>query len=115
MEPESPRKRPSPSADDNPPTKRQRTESSSNTRPVEVPVVNDGTFPVDEPQNQYYVNRAALQRSLGLALQHVGFDSASKEAMESFTLMTETCQSATHALAQTKDHPSRSILTFLQT
>lgn len=57
-------------------------------------MANDGAVPVDEPHNQYHVNRAALQRSIGLALQHVGFDSASEEAMESFTLMTETCQSA---------------------
>ncbi|KAJ4401102.1 hypothetical protein N0V82_010885 [Gnomoniopsis sp. IMI 355080] len=72
--------------EDSPPTKRQRTESLSNAITLETP----GTFPVDEPANEYHVNRKTLQRSIALALEHVGFDSASEEAMESFTLMTET-------------------------
>ncbi|KAF3760990.1 hypothetical protein M406DRAFT_222050, partial [Cryphonectria parasitica EP155] len=40
--------------------------------------------------NEYHVNRTALQRSIALALEHVGFDTATEEALESFTLMTET-------------------------
>lgn len=71
---------------DNPPTKRHRTESPVFTTSLETP----GTFPVDEPASEYHVNRKTLQRSIALALEHVGFDSASEEAMESFTLMTET-------------------------
>jgi hypothetical protein len=38
-------------------------------------------------------HRMQLRRSITLALDHVGFDSASEEALESFTHMTETCQS----------------------
>lgn len=91
MSSESPRKRASLSADDNPPAKRQRTESLKPAIPAEILVAELGTFPVDAPQNEYQVNRAALQRSIGLALEHVGFDAASEEALESFTLMTETC------------------------
>lgn len=72
--------------EDNSPQKRQRTETPSITNPLETP----GTFPVDEPANEYHVNRRTLQRSIALALEHVGFDGASEEAMESFTLMTET-------------------------
>lgn len=89
---ESPRKRPSLSVDDDPPMKRQRAESSNTTRPVEISIADLGTFPVAEIQDEYHVNRAGLQRSIGLALQHVGFDCASQDALESFTLMTETCQ-----------------------
>lgn len=66
--------------------KRQRTESLSNAITLETP----GTYSVDEPANEYHVNRKTLQRSIALALEHVGFDGASEEAMESFTLMTET-------------------------
>lgn len=36
--------------------------------------------------------RESLRRSIGLALQHVGFQAASDEALESFLLMTETCE-----------------------
>lgn len=36
--------------------------------------------------------REGLQRSIALALQHVGFDSASQEALESLTSTTETCR-----------------------
>ena len=35
--------------------------------------------------------RLALQRSICLALDHVGFDTASAEALESFTAAVETC------------------------
>lgn len=35
-----------------------------------------------------------LRRAITMALGHVGFDSASEEALESFTQMTETCQFA---------------------
>lgn len=37
------------------------------------------------------VGRDGLQRSIALALQHVGFDGASREAMESFTEVADTC------------------------
>ena len=35
--------------------------------------------------------RTGLQQCIALVLQHVGFDSASPEALEEFTTMTETC------------------------
>lgn len=96
MSSESPRKRASLSAEDIPPTKRQRTESLKTATSVDTTVINIAELAacaIDAPQNEYQVNRAALQRSIGLALEQVGFDAASKEALESFTLMTETCQS----------------------
>ena len=37
------------------------------------------------------LGRDGLRRSIALTLQHVGFDSASPEAMESFTAAAETC------------------------
>lgn len=83
---QSGQKRACSASNDSPPTKRPRTESLSTANPLETP----GTFPVDEPANEYHVNRKTLQRSIALALEHVGFDGASEEAMESFTLMTET-------------------------
>lgn len=36
--------------------------------------------------------RTGLQRSIAMVLKHDGFDSASPEAMESFTEMVETCE-----------------------
>lgn len=36
--------------------------------------------------------RELLERSIALALQHVGFQAASKEAMESFCAQVDTCQ-----------------------
>lgn len=36
--------------------------------------------------------RCGLQRSIAMVLQHVGFDSATPEAMESFTAVVETCE-----------------------
>lgn len=52
------------------------------------------TVPVPEAPNEYNVHREGLQRSIALALNHVGFEAASEEAIESFTAMTETCQCA---------------------
>lgn len=83
---QSGQKRSCPVTENSPPTKRQRAESLSIADPLETP----GTFPVEEPANEYHVNRKTLQRCIALALEHVGFDGASEEAMESFTLMTET-------------------------
>lgn len=36
--------------------------------------------------------RAGIQRSIAMVLKHDGFDSASPEAMESFTGLVETCE-----------------------
>jgi transcription initiation factor TFIID subunit 8 len=59
-----------------------------NTPPPEEPIlVEKAGAPLfdDDP-------RRFLQRSLALALEHVGFDGASAEALESFTLDVEACQ-----------------------
>ena len=45
---------------------------------------------VNEPTSED-LGRDGLRRSIALTLQHVGFDSASPEAMESFTAVAETC------------------------
>jgi hypothetical protein len=39
-----------------------------------------------------HLGRDGLRRSIVLALQHVGFDSASEEALDGFTSATETCR-----------------------
>ena len=61
----------------------------------ESPCATDLTTPEE-------LARKALRRSLALALQNVGFDSAAPEAMESFVTMTETCKTKfiwSHSLA----------------
>lgn len=87
-EPQLPQKRASlPTPEDSPPAKRLRTESPN---PFTAILNTPGTFPVEAPSNEYHVYRHTLQRSIGLALEHVGFDDASEESLESFTIMTET-------------------------
>lgn len=59
-----------------------------NTPPPEEPLlVQKAEAPLfdDDP-------RRFLQRSLALALEHVGFDGASAESLESFTFDVEACQ-----------------------
>lgn len=99
MAAESPKRRTSPSSDEFPPTKRPRTDSSSIPNPVKLSATIGDTVPVPEVPNEYNVHREGLQRSIALALDHVGFDTASEEAMESFTTMTETCQCSALVLA----------------
>lgn len=97
MASESPRKRASsssPSDDTSLPAKRQRTASSSTPRSAESTVSDDFIATrVDGPPNFNEQHRMELRRAITLALGHVGFDSATEEALESFTHMTETCQS----------------------
>lgn len=84
----SPSKRAFPFDDHDPPFKRQRAQAST----VEISLEGGGaTIGVEEQLNDFHVNRKALQRSIALALKHVGFDGASEEAMESFTQLAETC------------------------
>jgi hypothetical protein len=40
---------------------------------------------------QHHQTRCAIQRSIALVLKHDGFQSATPEAMESFTSLVETC------------------------
>ncbi|KAJ0107444.1 hypothetical protein J7T55_009409 [Diaporthe amygdali] len=89
MSSEAPKKRASSSSDDTPgPAKRQRTQSSSTASSAESSVVLPTR--IDGPPNFNEQHRMELRRAITLALGHVGFDSASEEALESFTHMTET-------------------------
>lgn len=93
MSSESPKKRASSSGDDTPgPAKRQRTQSSSSAHSAESPVAAILPTRIDGPPNFNEQHRMELRRAITLALGHVGFDSASEEALESFTHMTETCE-----------------------
>lgn len=99
MAAESPKKRASPLPDDVPPAKRLRTGSFSTPQLVNLSATVGDTVPVPEVPNEYNVHREGLERSIALALDHVGFDAASEEAMESFITMTETCQCSLLVLA----------------
>ncbi|KAG6359060.1 hypothetical protein INS49_012580 [Diaporthe citri] len=91
MSSDSPKKRASPASDDTPgPAKRQRTQSSSTANSAESPVPALLPTRIDGPPNFNEQHRMELRRAITLALGHVGFDSASEEALESFTHMTET-------------------------
>lgn len=92
MAAESPKKRASLPPDEIPHAKRMRTDSLDASQPVNLSATVGDTVPVPEVPNEYNVHREGLQRSIALALDHVGFEAASEEAMESFTAMTETCQ-----------------------
>lgn len=96
MSSDSPKKRASSASDDTPgPAKRQRTLSSTSTaHSAESPVAAILPTRIDGPPNFNEQHRMELRRAITLALGHVGFDSASEEALESFTHMTETCQFA---------------------
>ncbi|KAL7623562.1 hypothetical protein AAE478_007245 [Parahypoxylon ruwenzoriense] len=88
-------KRSSPCDDENDqdlPSKRQRTtspESGSATLapiiPTEEPVYNVVRCPTTND-----LGREGLRRSIGLVLKHVGFDSATSDALESFTETVDT-------------------------
>ena len=41
---------------------------------------------------QHYQTRCAIQRSIALVLKHDGFESATPDAMESFTALVESCK-----------------------
>lgn len=93
MASESPRKRAasSTSTDDTlQPAKRQRTASASTTHSAAASVASDLATRIEGRPNFNEQHRMQLRRSITLALDHVGFDSASEEALESFTHMTET-------------------------
>ncbi|KUI72691.1 Transcription initiation factor TFIID subunit 8 [Cytospora mali] len=93
MGPESPRKRASsstPTDDNSQPAKRQRTASASTAPSTVASIESDLATRKDGPPNYNEQHRMQLRRAITLALDHVGFDSASEEALESFTHMTET-------------------------
>ncbi|CAN8106062.1 unnamed protein product [Discula destructiva] len=107
-EPQLPQKRASQASDDSPPAKRPRTESLKTVAKI---LDTPGTFPIEAASNEYHVNRQTLQRSIGLALEHVGFDGASEESLESFTLMTETYLDALcHDVMSFANHARRTMV-----
>jgi hypothetical protein len=88
----SPRKRATPSSDDGssieePPSKRIRSEPTLPNTPPPEEFLNLSTqknvFPDDDP-------RQLLSRSVALTLEHVGFDSASPEALEAVCSQVDT-------------------------
>lgn len=83
--------------EDKHPIKRQRTttldpeqELASTPLASDLPSLAIATEKVNKA-NEANFAREGLQRSIVLALQHVGFESASQEALESLTSTTETC------------------------
>lgn len=88
---ENPRKRAASSTNELPTTKRPRTLSLHSSHTTRA----DGTTPKPgRAPSTAEMARAGLRRSITLVLKHVnaGFDSASEEAMESFTSIVETCK-----------------------
>ena len=61
-------------------------------------IVDDGAgaIPWTTP-TPHFQARAGIQRSIAMVLAHDGFDSATPEAMESFTQLIETCLCTTNA------------------
>ncbi|KAF4808190.1 Transcription initiation factor TFIID subunit 8 [Colletotrichum siamense] len=86
----SPRKRNSPSDEEESNAKRQKTDLGLSATPAEddeslLPCATKVIIPSLD-----YQAKSGLERSIGLALQHVGFDSATTEAMESYLVTVET-------------------------
>jgi transcription initiation factor TFIID subunit 8 len=78
------------------PQKRSRTsiwasESTLDEQKEKAPGAADKKKAVVRPSSDS-VARDGLRRSIAVALQHVGFESASEEALESVTAATETCE-----------------------
>jgi transcription initiation factor TFIID subunit 8 len=94
MAPTSPSKRSTPSDSEDgpveePTSKRRRGE---NDLPVTPPPEDE--VKVNKPKVTTFEDdpHQLLERSIALALQHVGFHAASKEAMQAFCSEVETCQ-----------------------
>ena len=78
-----------PSQDDR--AKRQRVSSAESETTYECFVDSDSESEAVNKPTSEDLGRDGLRRSIAMTLQHVGFDSASPEAMESFTAAAETC------------------------
>ncbi|KAK3347188.1 Bromodomain associated-domain-containing protein [Lasiosphaeria hispida] len=81
------RRRPAGGDDDEPSAKRRRTIPSQILLSAEALGVSVHSSALATPDE---LARKGLRRSIALALQHVGFEGAAPEAMESFVNMTET-------------------------
>lgn len=87
----SPKRSLSPSEQDQPEPKRARLENGE-PKTTEMFEAEDGSRAVKSHiPNQHCQARSGIQRSIALVLKHDGFETASPEAMESFTEMVETC------------------------
>ena len=86
----SPKRSLSLSETDQPDPKRARLESGD-TQTVDIVDEESQAVKVLHP-TQHSQARSGLQRSIALVLNHDGYDSATPEAMESFTELVETCQ-----------------------
>ena len=93
------RKRSAEPNDDEPPTKRKREMASSVILAIGPPEESPCSVDLNTSEE---LARKALRRSLALALQKVGFDTATPDAMETFVSMTEICKIARPSLAPFK-------------
>jgi transcription initiation factor TFIID subunit 8 len=72
--------------------KRQRTETiEAETDRTLIATQKPVYDAVNRPTSED-LGRDGLRRSIALVLQHVGFDSATHEALESFTEAVDTCE-----------------------
>lgn len=70
--------------------KRQRT--STVDREPDLAAIETKPYDVVNRDTAGDFGRDGLRRSIALTLQHVGFDSATQEAMEGFTETVDTCR-----------------------
>lgn len=104
--PKSPKRSTPPSEGEQPQPKRARTDTSEDVEmKVDTPST-EGRAPEQEARGSDQLDfssfistmpslhdqaRQGIQRSIALVLNHDGFDSATPEAMESFTQLVESC------------------------
>jgi hypothetical protein len=86
---DNPRKRASSATSELPVAKKPRTLSF---RSLDTPETDGAARAPPKIPTTAELARAGLRRGITLALKQVGFESASAEAMESFTAITETCK-----------------------
>ena len=89
------RKRASPAPNELPASKRQRTLSLRSSHTAEADHVAESKA---QTPTTAELARAGIRRGISLVLGHDGFESASEEAMESFTSVVETCKALFIAL-----------------
>lgn len=99
----SPKRSLSPEHTETPDAKRPRTDSNDSSLITELKEVefeteiagehdeSTETF-VSKTPTRHSQSRLGIQRAIALVLKHDGFDSATPEALESFTQMIETCR-----------------------
>jgi len=98
--PSQKRTSPADESEESPIRKRQRTSSSQTIWKSPPPAPDVAARPAEVVPSIDEQARGGLQRSIALALQHVGFQGASKEALNSLTSMTETCKELVDAVRE---------------